>query len=476
MTNAMQRAIPPVAPAPSSTAPPPRTRPRVWTLICTVLFVACGLAALGGGVWLASLGGSVYYVPAGACLIATGLLLRTRPAPALLLHALCIVGTVAWAFREGGLDWWPYAARVDLPFVLGVLLLVAWAIERRHAASMRAAAPAATALFVVLAIAATCGSLAKTRDTHRVRGTLPAAAERPAAAAASDPVPADEWQAYGRTGDGQRYSPLADLTPTNVRGLEVAWQFRTGDVRGRSGDPEETTDEVTPLKIGTRLFLCTPHQSVIALDATTGRQLWRYDPQIETGLALQHMTCRGLSYRRPHGGAVPAVAEAASAAASASSRALPIAASGTTKQIDCDAKLYLPTADGRLIALDPASGAVCRNFGAGSGQIDLWQHMPNVQPGAYYSTSPVVVTDRLVVVGGTVLDNYSTREQSGVIRAYDADTGTLVWNWDSGRPDATAPLAGNATYVQNSPNSWAPMSVDETLGLVYAPMGNQPPD
>ncbi|MEO5733505.1 MAG: hypothetical protein ABIN96_16610 [Rubrivivax sp.] len=136
----------------------------------------------------------------------------------------------------------------------------------------------------------------------------------------------------------------------------------------------------------------------------------------------------------------------------------------------------MPTADGRLIALDPQSGAVCSTFGGGSGQIDLWAGMPNLRPGSCYSTSPVVGTARLVIVGGTVLGNVSTHEQSGVIRAFDVDTGALVWNWDSGRPDITTPLKPGETYTVNSPNSWSISSVDETLGMVYIPMGNQPPD
>ncbi len=65
---------------------------------------------------------------------------------------------------------------------------------------------------------------------------------------------------------GQRYSPLGDITPANVASLQVAWQFETGD-KPQPGDPKETTFEVTPLKIGERLYLCSPHQNVIALDA-----------------------------------------------------------------------------------------------------------------------------------------------------------------------------------------------------------------
>ncbi|MEP7208298.1 MAG: PQQ-binding-like beta-propeller repeat protein, partial [Casimicrobiaceae bacterium] len=154
----------------------------------------------------------------------------------------------------------------------------------------------------------------------------------------------------------------------------------------------------------------------------------------------------------------------------------PVAAARGSTRDDCMAKLFMPTADGRLIALDPDTGAVCTTFGNGSGQVNLWANMPNVRPGAYYSTSPAVVTDKLVIVGGTVLDNVSTHEQSGVIRAFDIDTGALVWNWDSGNPDATAPIAPGQTYTVNSPNSWSISSADEALGMVYVPMGNQPPD
>ncbi|MBU4608991.1 PQQ-binding-like beta-propeller repeat protein, partial [Achromobacter sp. GG226] len=142
----------------------------------------------------------------------------------------------------------------------------------------------------------------------------------------------------------------------------------------------------------------------------------------------------------------------------------------------CAAMLFMPTADGRVIALNPDDGAICTNFGDGTGQINLWANMPNLNPGSYYSTSPVVVSRDRLVVAGTVLDNVSTTEPSGVIRGYDVRTGALVWNWDSGNPNETAPIGGDRTYLQNSPNSWSISSVDESLGLVYVPMGNQPPD
>jgi quinoprotein glucose dehydrogenase len=153
-----------------------------------------------------------------------------------------------------------------------------------------------------------------------------------------------------------------------------------------------------------------------------------------------------------------------------------VAASERQTADNCPTKLFMPTADGRLIALNPENGAVCTAFGGGTGQINLWANMPNVKPGAYYSTSPPAIARNLIIVGGTVLDNVSTNEQSGVIRAFDVNTGALVWNWDSGRPDVTTPIAPGETYVPNSPNSWSISSVDEALGLIYVPLGNQPPD
>src|SRR5690606_5311867 len=81
-----------------------------------------------------------------------------------------------------------------------------------------------------------------------------------------------------------------------------------------------------------------------------------------------------------------------------------------------------------------------------------------------------------IIVGGAVNDNYSTESPSGVIRAFDVDTGELVWNWDSGNPDDTAPLPPGEKYTNNSPNMWSTASADEKLGLVYVPLGNQTPD
>jgi quinoprotein glucose dehydrogenase len=429
---------------------------------------ALGIALGAGGAWLVALGGSWYYLIAGVVLALSGGLLWLRSPGALWLFAALLAATLAWSVWEVGLDWWPLAARLDLLVAIGLVLVTPWIIRGlvvppRERLDQPIGLPtrvwaAWLGLGFVLAVSVALALVAGLRDPSDVAGRLPTAslnAPLDGPALVDTPIPGapaeGDWTAYGRTGFGQRYSPLRQLTPANVKNLAIAWQYHTGDIRGRPGDPEETTDENTPLKIGNRLFLCTPHQSVIALDATTGAQVWRRDLKNPDGLTLQHLTCRGLSYQAPE-------------------RPDTVAPSG------CANKLFMPTADGRLVALDPATGAACGAFGGGRGEVDLWAHMPNRLPGSYYSTSPVVVTRHLVIVGGTVIDNLSTQEQSGVIRAFDVDTGALVWNWDSGNPDTSAPLPVGEHYVVNSPNSWSISSVDEALGMVYVPMGNQPPD
>jgi quinoprotein glucose dehydrogenase len=499
----------------------------VWRWMMALLLWAAGAWLAWGGGQLLLAGGSGYYAVAGVLLLAAGWGVARRSAMGLWLFALCLLGTALWSVWETGLDWWPLAARLGLPWLMGLLLVLPWTVRSlRHEPDMgqnRGLAPAHAALaLVVLGTAILAGlSFGRQRDAHetlgRFAGSAAAASDLPAdgqvtavqnmSMVATDPggprsppalqgdaaaaVPDGEWHAYGRTGAGQRYSPLRQIGTHNARLLQLAWEFRTGDVRGKPGDPEETTFEVTPLKIGERLFLCTPHQSVIALDATTGKQLWRRDLPLPSGLALQHLTCRGLSYQsaqaaaqfdaaagQAHSAVAPAArkAGARATAPAAQPEAASAAAGSSDDEGRCTAKLFMATADGKVVALDPADGKTCSNVAGGLGSIDLWQGMPERKPGAYYSTSPVVVARDRIIVGGTVLDNHSTREPSGVIRAFDIRSGALLWAWDPGRPDSSAPLPQGQTYVPSSPNSWSISSVDEALGLVYVPMGNAPPD
>ena len=99
-----------------------------------------------------------------------------------------------------------------------------------------------------------------------------------------------------------------------------------------------------------------------------------------------------------------------------------------------------------------------------------------VIPGYYRVTSAPTVVRGNVVVGGWVTDGQYWGETSGVVRAYDATTGEFAWAWDMGNPGVHTEPPEGETYTTSTPNSWAPMSADEELGLVYFPTGNATPD
>lgn len=414
--------------------------------IFAVFGVILGLIFAFGGGYLLSLGGSGYYLLAGFVLIANGALAWKKQSLAYSLYAAFLAVTLAWALWESGYYWWALAARMGLLLILAIPLLLVNLPGRAKLASV-------WAIVALISL----GSLFN--DPFDKSGNL--ATEQVNAGADLGESPEDGWQAYGRSNMGQRYSPLTQIAPDNVDKLEQAWVYQTGDTKGE-GDPGETTYEATPLKIGNSLYLCTPHNWLIALDADTGEERWVYNAKVGKELQRQHQTCRGVSYKAPETHSVP----------QAEKQSQP---SETLAAKQCDAKLYMPTSDARLLALDPQTGALCKDFGD-NGAIDLTQGMPFKQDGYYYSTSPPVVENGMVIVAGAVNDNYNIHSPSGVIRGYDADSGELVWNWDPAQPEQTQPIAGDDTYTESSPNSWSVASSDPELGLVYFPMGNRTPD
>jgi quinoprotein glucose dehydrogenase len=416
--------------------------------LTAALFAIIGLVLTGGGGWLLSLGGSPYYLVTGLAFLVTAVLLLRRSGAALWLYALVILGSLGWAIWEVGFDWWQLGPRGGVIVLLGLWLMLP-AIRRPLGFASPTGTPyPASALPLAVAVLVSVGvaGFAMTQDPHDVAGSLPTDVVN-ATPALGGNVPSGEWHQYGRTQYGQRYSPLDQINTENVGTLKVAWQYQTGDVK-LPDDVGETTYQVTPLKIGDTLYMCTPHNWAIALDAASGKEKWKYDSNSGMNPDRQHQTCRGVTYY-----ADPAVA------------------AGTT----CATRVYLPTSDARLIALDATTGDVCTSF-AENGVLQLEQGMPYNPAGYYYSTSPPVITDGKIIIGGAVNDNYSTQSQSGVIRAFDVNTGALVWNWDSGNPDVTTPLPEGQVYTVNSPNSWSVFSYDDALGLVYIPLGNRVPD
>jgi len=490
-----------------------------------ILMALFALPLLIGGGYLLSLGGSPYYVIAGIMMLLTAWLLLKRHWGAYALYSLFIIGSVIWAVWEAGFYWWALATRLGFPLIFGLLMLLPWVAKKMgdhkskiltaptgntlHTPSSTGAAqvqppvsqpltsaPADThntgnplyywglLASVVAGAAVSFGSMANNPTDKLGRldlntSTSDTTANLGDALSNGQQTPEGDWSAYGRTDYGQRYSPLSQINTENVKNLEVAWQIQTGDVKGPK-DIGETTYQATPLKIGNALYLCTPHYWVMALDADTGESLWTFDPKVGENQKRQHQTCRGVSFYT--GSQSPVNAIQASAATSANNTTLTAQKiEGNTfnnAPVQCDARIFIPTSDAKLYALNPETGQRCADFGD-NGALDLMHNMPFKQAGFYYSTSPPVVAGNLVIVAGAVNDNYDINSPSGVIRAYDVRTGELKWNWDSGNPQQTAPLDvndPNQVYKTSSPNSWSIATADEKLGLAYFPMGNRTPD
>ena len=448
--------------------------PRRGPLASAIVFILLGLVLAGGGAWLVALGGSWYYLLAGIGVLATGALLLRGHAGARWLFALVLAASAAWAAWEVRLDFWQLLPRLDLWLALGAWLLLPWTGRR-----VRPGRGGFAALAVAVAGTAVLLGAGLFTHPHDHPGTVAPARMAASGTVDAEGVPANDWIAYGRSGHGNRYFPGAQITPANAGQLERAWTYHTGDFKG-PGDPLEIANEVTPLKANGRLYLCTPHNIVIALDPDSGRELWRFDPRINRDASTyQHMICRGVAYydAAAYGrGIAPASSPPATGTAAVDAPSMASdAAAAAAMAAECPRRLYAPTADATIVAINADTGVPCEAFGA-HGVIGLREGMPVHKRGMLNPTSPPTVTRDVLVVAASVTDNESTNEPSGVIRGYDIDSGRLLWKWDASAPADTAPLSPGETYVRNSPNSWSVASVDERLGLVYLPMGNETPD
>ncbi|EOY8815002.1 PQQ-binding-like beta-propeller repeat protein [Escherichia coli] len=421
------------------------TGSRRLLVTLTALFAAlCGLYLLIGGGWLVAIGGSWYYPIAGLVMLGVAWMLWRSKRAALWLYAALLLGTMIWGVWEVGFDFWALTPRSDILVFFGIWLILPFVWRRL----VIPASGAVAALVVALLISGGILTWAGFNDPQEINGTLSADATP---AEAISPVADQDWPAYGRNQEGQRFSPLKQINADNVHKLKEAWVFRTGDVK-QPNDPGEITNEVTPIKVGDTLYLCTAHQRLFALDAASGKEKWHYDPELKTNESFQHVTCRGVSYHE-------AKAETASPEVMA----------------DCPRRIILPVNDGRLIAINAENGKLCETF-ANKGVLNLQSNMPDTKPGLYEPTSPPIITDKTIVMAGSVTDNFSTRETSGVIRGFDVNTGELLWAFDPGAKNPNAIPSDEHTFTFNSPNSWAPAAYDAKLDLVYLPMGVTTPD
>jgi len=247
-----------------------------------------------------------------------------------------------------------------------------------------------------------------------------------AGAPQSKKSPDHDWPIYGGTTENNRFSPLTQINRKNVTRLEVAWTFDTGEPGGL---------QTSPIEVDGVLYGITPTQKVFALDAATGKQLWKFDSGIKGA-----QPDRGLAY--------------------------------WSDSAKSDRRIIVGITN-YVYALDAATGNPIPSFG-NAGRIDLREDLgrdPAAQ--SIFMTTPATIYKDLMIVGGR--ESETLPASPGDIRAYDVRTGKLRWSFH------TIPHPGEFGYdtwpkdawkTSGAANNWAGMTVDVGRGIVYAPTGS----
>jgi glucose dehydrogenase len=274
-------------------------------------------------------------------------------------------------------------------------------------------------LLLVVAAMLMGGVAAGRREAHAHAQTKPTAL----------PVAEYDWRAYGGHVTADHYSPLAQINRSNVKDLQLAWKFDTGEASGGM--------QTNPLIVGRVLYAYTASQKVIALDATDGHLLWKFD----SGVGGQQ-PARGLAY-----------------------------------WTDRHENRLLAGIMNYLYAIEPSTGRPIPSFGEG-GRIDLRKGLGgDFERQSIVLTSPGVVYKDVIIVGGR--NPETPPAPPGDIRAFDVRTGVLRWRF------RTIPHPGEDGYeswpkdawkTAGAANSWGGMSLDERRGIVYVPTGSAVPD
>ena len=255
-----------------------------------------------------------------------------------------------------------------------------------------------------------------------------------------------DWPTASGDAGAMRYAPIGDIDRTNVDRLKVAWRWSTAERSVVTGPAQPAARpglfQASPVVVGDTLFVSTPYAAVAALDARTGRELWKYDPEVwrmgqpSNGTGFVH---RGVA----------------------------------TWSTRSERRIFI-NARWKLIALDATTGKPIPSFG-NDGAVDLTAQLRRRTNRAHYTnTSPPVVFGDLVIVGNGVGDRLRYRhDPPGDVQAYDVRTGRRVWSFhtvpDSGEFGWKTWEDGSYAYMGHT-NVWAPMSLDVRRGLLFLPV------
>jgi len=255
-------------------------------------------------------------------------------------------------------------------------------------------------------------------------------------------VSAQQWPHYAGDQAASHYSPLEQITAANVSKLAIAWEWKPNEKVLPQFGTRPGAFQNTPLVIDNVMYLSTPYNQVAALDATTGRELWRYDPKAyEDG---QPPNGQGFAHR------------------------------GVVAWRDHDRLRIFLNARYKLIQLDAATGMPVSTFGK-DGIVDLSEGLVwAINKKHYTNTSPPIVHKDLIIVGNGVGDRLTYKnDPPGDVRAFNARTGKLVWKFNTipqrGEYGNNTWDAGSWRFTGHT-NVWAPMSLDDSRGLLYLPV------
>jgi quinoprotein glucose dehydrogenase len=255
------------------------------------------------------------------------------------------------------------------------------------------------------------------------------------------------WTVHSGEFNSTRYSPLGQITPENVKSLEVAWTYSSGEMKRRTPNQIALAkDGNIPIKVGNRLLICTPFNRIASIDPVTGKEQWVFDPHVDLDLGPRDsIACRGVSYWHD-----------------------PDATANTV----CAERVVSTTTDHRLLELDLQSGRLCPTFGKnGVEEIVLDKPLEHKTELTFFM--PPVVTQGVIVLGSSIEDDVRTDAPSGKLRAYDVKSGAPRWEWDAVPRSAEDPAyktwANDSSLKHGSANTWGFITADPKKDVIYVP-------